>query len=151
MRSVGNFHPEWGHLYAPSSFSHSLLVATVAIAVGATASAAVVLSLGNNSLKEANVPSISARAPSVVLALEPDSATPDRPAAMDSPAPAWAETKADRGTGAAATERGPRVAVHIEREARDREHRGLSRRKARWWPLARLFAPSPRFRTLSAY
>ena len=45
MRSAGNFHPEWGYLAPVPSFMRNLRIALVATAVGATAGAAVVVSL----------------------------------------------------------------------------------------------------------
>lgn len=45
MRSAGNFHPEWGYLAPAPSFMRTARVALVATAIGATAGAAVVVSL----------------------------------------------------------------------------------------------------------
>jgi hypothetical protein len=45
MRSAGNFHPQWGYLAPAPSFLRSARVVIVATAVGATAGAAVVVSL----------------------------------------------------------------------------------------------------------
>lgn len=45
MRSAGNFHPEWGYLAPAPSFVRTLRVVLVATAIGATAGAAVVVSL----------------------------------------------------------------------------------------------------------
>jgi hypothetical protein len=45
MRSAGNFHPEWGYLFPANSFMHSLRIALVSIAIGATSGAVVVISL----------------------------------------------------------------------------------------------------------
>jgi hypothetical protein len=45
MRSAGNFSPEWGYLAPAPSFMRTARVVLVATAVGATAGAAVVLSL----------------------------------------------------------------------------------------------------------
>ena len=45
MRSAGNFNPEWGYLAPAPSFMRTLRVVLVATAVGATAGAAVVISL----------------------------------------------------------------------------------------------------------
>lgn len=45
MRSVGNFHPEWGYLAPAPGFLRTLRVAVVATAIGATAGAVVVVSL----------------------------------------------------------------------------------------------------------
>src|SRR5579859_3888973 len=45
MRSAGNFHPEWGYLAPAPSFMRTLRITLVATAIGATAGAAVVVSL----------------------------------------------------------------------------------------------------------
>lgn len=45
MRSAGNFHPEWGYFAPRPSFVRTLRIALVATAIGATAGAAVVVSL----------------------------------------------------------------------------------------------------------
>jgi hypothetical protein len=45
MRHAGNFSPEWGYLAPAPSFLHTARVAVVAVAIGATAGAAVVFSL----------------------------------------------------------------------------------------------------------
>jgi hypothetical protein len=45
MRSARNFHPQWGYLAPAPSFLRSARIALVATAVGATAGAAVVVSL----------------------------------------------------------------------------------------------------------
>lgn len=45
MRSAGNFHPEWGYLAPAPSFMRSVRIALVATVIGATAGAAVVVSL----------------------------------------------------------------------------------------------------------
>lgn len=45
MRSAGNFHPEWGYLAPRPSFVRTLRIVLVATAIGATAGAAVVVSL----------------------------------------------------------------------------------------------------------
>src|ERR1051326_7751249 len=45
MRSAGNFHPEWGYLAPAPSFMRTLRIALVATAIGASAGAAVVVSL----------------------------------------------------------------------------------------------------------
>ena len=45
MRCAGNFHPEWGYFAPAPSFMRTVRIAVVATAVGATAGAAVVVSL----------------------------------------------------------------------------------------------------------
>jgi hypothetical protein len=62
MRSAGNFSPEWGYLAPVPSFLRTARVVLVATAVGATAGAAVVLSLVDRPAAEANRTPIAARA-----------------------------------------------------------------------------------------
>ncbi|HEY1980934.1 MAG TPA: hypothetical protein VGH13_12690 [Xanthobacteraceae bacterium] len=91
MRSAGNFSPEWGYLAPAPNFMRTARVVLVATAVGATAGAAVVLSLverpGGSEATEvaahAIVTSVQAAtipttpAPSVpVAAVTPPAATP---------------------------------------------------------------------------
>jgi hypothetical protein len=61
MRPTGNFHSEWAPVQG-KSFHHAFFVASVACAVGATASAAVILSLVGSPVTESGIPSTSARA-----------------------------------------------------------------------------------------
>ena len=49
MRFAGNFHPEWGYLAPAPNFMRTARVVIVATAIGATAGAAVVLSLAERS------------------------------------------------------------------------------------------------------
>jgi hypothetical protein len=49
MRFAGNFHPEWGYLAPAPNFMRTARVVVVATAIGATAGAAVVLSLAEHS------------------------------------------------------------------------------------------------------
>ena len=49
MRFGGNFHPEWGYLAPAPNFMRTARVVVVATAIGATAGAAVVLSLAERS------------------------------------------------------------------------------------------------------
>lgn len=62
MRSAGNFSPEWGYLAPAPSFLRTARVVLVATAVGATAGAAVVLSLVDRPAAEANKTQIAAHA-----------------------------------------------------------------------------------------
>jgi hypothetical protein len=48
MRFGGNFHPEWGSLAPAPNFMRTARIVAVATAIGATAGAAVVLSLAGN-------------------------------------------------------------------------------------------------------
>jgi hypothetical protein len=49
MRFAGNFHPEWGYLAPAPNFMRTARIVVVATAIGATAGAAVVLSLAGRS------------------------------------------------------------------------------------------------------
>ena len=49
MRFAGNFHPEWGYLAPAPNFMRTARIVVVATAIGATAGAAVVLSLAERS------------------------------------------------------------------------------------------------------
>jgi hypothetical protein len=49
MRFAGNFHPDWGYLAPAPNFMRTARVVVVATAIGATAGAAVVLSLAERS------------------------------------------------------------------------------------------------------
>lgn len=55
MRFAGNFNPEWGYLAPAPGFIRTVRIAAVATAVGATAGAAVVLSLVDRPAAEQSV------------------------------------------------------------------------------------------------
>lgn len=59
MRSAGNFHPEWGYLAPAPSFMRTVRTLLVASAVGATAGAAVILSLAEHPGEEIAKTSVS--------------------------------------------------------------------------------------------
>ena len=77
MRSAGNFHPEWGYLAPAPSFLRTLRIALVATAIGATAGAAVVVSLVERPASGAADSSLAAHA--LVTSL-PVTATANKPA-----------------------------------------------------------------------
>jgi hypothetical protein len=57
MRSAGNFHPDWGYLAPAPSFMRTARIVLVATAIGATAGAAVMISLVPHSATDtANAP-----------------------------------------------------------------------------------------------
>ena len=62
MRSAGNFHPEWGYFAPAPSLRRTLRIAVVAMAVGATAGAAVVVSLVERPAADAGDTSIARHA-----------------------------------------------------------------------------------------
>jgi hypothetical protein len=149
MRSVGNFYPEWGHLAAPSTLRHSLFVTSVALAVGATASAAVMLSLVDSSAMQPRIVSTSAQ--TLVTKAEASGAsttTQDLPTAVEkNPPPAITGTIHDDAVTTAPTDAGHRAAVHIGRKAREHRRVVIQRRKTHRWQFARGFAPFPRDRS----
>jgi len=84
MRLIGNFYSEWAH--DRGNFHHTLLVTLVACAVGATASAAVILFLASSPITQPGAPSISPR-PIVRNASEPPKAAQDGPMVETTPSP----------------------------------------------------------------
>jgi hypothetical protein len=81
MRSAGNFSPEWGYLAPAPSFLRTARVVLVATAVGATAGAAVVLSLVDRPAADATKTQIAAHAIVTSVHATPAAAvTPSAPA-----------------------------------------------------------------------
>jgi hypothetical protein len=62
MRSAGNFHPDWGYLAPAPSFMRTARIVLVATAIGATAGAAVMISLVPHSATDAADAPIAAHA-----------------------------------------------------------------------------------------
>jgi hypothetical protein len=91
MRSAGNFHPEWGYLAPAPSFMRTARIVLVAMAIGATAGAAVIISLVQRPAADAADTSIAAHAlvTSVPVVDEPPvaSAPTDQPTLAQSPMP----------------------------------------------------------------
>src|ERR1700744_993994 len=89
MRSAGNFSPEWGYLAPAPSFMRTARVVLVATAVGATAGAAVVLSLVERpATGEATAVAAHAIVTSVQAAAIPATPAPSVPVAALTPPPA---------------------------------------------------------------
>jgi len=124
MRSAGNFNPEWGYLAPAPSFMRTLRVVLVATAVGATAGAAVVISLIDrpagtvdrtaSATAHAIVTSVqaapaAAAAPVKVTASLPEAAKP----AVAKPAPAVAAVSAPAPMQSAASEPAPAKSVAV--------------------------------------
>ncbi len=83
MRSAGNFNPEWGYLAPAPSFMRTARVVLVATAIGATAGAAVVLSLIDRPAAEGDkTASIAAHA--IVTSVQAATATTTPPASTAS-------------------------------------------------------------------
>jgi hypothetical protein len=83
MHSAGNFSPEWGYLAPAPSFGRTARIVLVATAIGATAGAAVVLSLVDRSTGPEPVP-VAARA--IVTGVQA-AAVPAAPQTGAAPAP----------------------------------------------------------------
>lgn len=91
MRSAGNFSPEWGYLAPVPSFMRTLRVVLVATAVGATAAAAVVLTLVDRPTGDADRTAAVAHA--IVTSVQAAPATIPPIATAGSTAPATAAAK----------------------------------------------------------
>jgi len=98
MRSAGNFHPEWGYLAPAPSFMRTARIVLVAMAIGATAGAAVMISLVQRPAADAANTSIAAHAlvTSVPVVDEPPvaAALTDEPALAQSPTPSPSQSAA---------------------------------------------------------
>jgi hypothetical protein len=90
MRSAGNFSPEWGYLAPAPSFMRTARVVLVATAVGATAGAAVVLSLVERPTASGEATAVAAHAivTSVQAAAAPTMPALSVPVAAVTPPPA---------------------------------------------------------------
>ena len=87
MRSAGNFNSEWGYLAPAPSFMRTARVVLVATAIGATAGAAVVVSLIDRPAVERDkTASIAAHAIVTSVQAAPASATPSPGSAAVAPA-----------------------------------------------------------------
>jgi hypothetical protein len=97
MRSAGNFHPDWGYLAPAPSFMRTARIVLVATAIGATAGAAVMISLVQHPATDAADAPIAAHAlvTSVpVVAEAPVAASPDEAVAAQAQAPAAPQMQA---------------------------------------------------------
>ena len=149
MQLVGNFHPGWGHVPAPSSLRHTLAVALVATAVGATAGATVVLSLVDYSPTEPEIPSFSERAlASKAKASEPTTAAKGQLTMEEIPPPTFAGTVNHNAIAVSPGEAGHHAAaLQVEQRAGDRGRVVPSRRKAHSRCFVYSFAPFPHFQS----
>jgi hypothetical protein len=110
MRSAGNFHPDWGYLAPAPSFMRTARTVLVATAIGATAGAAVMISLVQHPATDAAngpiaahalVTSVPVVAEAPVLIDEPVVAqTPAQPAAAATASPAVPQVQAAAPVGA---------------------------------------------------
>ncbi len=96
MRFAGNFNPEWGYLAPAPSFIRTMRIVLVAAAVGATAGAAVVVSLVDRPAAEESVAVRTLTRPTDSAAVTPAS-TASQAVQLQIPtnAPAWAQAKPD--------------------------------------------------------
>lgn len=83
MRSPGNFSPEWGYLAPAPSFMRTARIVLVATAIGATAGAAVVLSLIDRPAETPKIAAVTSRA--VVTSLPAATSVPAAPAVAAGP------------------------------------------------------------------
>ena len=101
MRSAGNFNSEWGYLAPAPSFMRTARVVLVATAIGATAGAAVVVSLIDRPAVERDkTASIAAHAIVTSVQAAPASATPSPGSAAVAPAAPVSVTTAVPATAA---------------------------------------------------
>jgi hypothetical protein len=164
MRLIGNFYSEWTHR---GNSHHTLLVTLVACAVGATASAAVILSLASSPITQPGVPPISPKAivrnvsasepakiaqeaPTVQTtpsseaimrntgASEVPKTTQDGPKIETTPRPAATSILADRDESVTQTEADHQSAVHSHQSRKHSRVRGTY-----WRRFAHDFLPKP--------
>jgi len=111
MRSAGNFHPEWGYLAPAPSFMRTARIVLVATAIGATAGAAVIISLVQRPTGDAANTSIAAHAlvTSVPVVDEPPmaAAPTDEPAVAQTPMPSSSQSAVATAAPPAATANPP--------------------------------------------
>ena len=88
MRSAGNFHPDWGYLAPAPSFMRTARIVLVATAIGATAGAAVMISLVQHPAADAPIAAHALVTSVPVVAEAPVSAPLDEPVAVQALAPA---------------------------------------------------------------
>jgi hypothetical protein len=98
MRSAGNFHPDWGYLAPAPSFMRTARIVLVATAIGATAGAAVMISLVQHPATDpANAP-IAAHA--LVTSLPVVAEAPVSTESVDEPAVTETTTAGQPGSNA---------------------------------------------------
>jgi len=87
MRSAGNFHPDWGYLAPAPSFMRTARTVLVATAIGATAGAAVMISLVQHPATDAANGPIAAHALVTSVPVVAEAPVPvDEPAVAQTPA-----------------------------------------------------------------
>lgn len=140
MRFTGNFYSEW----ANARGNHSLLVALVACAVGATAGGAVMLSLVGSPATQSGVSSISPR-PIVRNAgtSEANKTVQDQPTVETPPRSAAIDMASGRDKSATQPEADPQAEVHNHES---QKHGRVVSHEPHWRrPFAHAFSPLPRF------
>lgn len=89
MRSAGNFHPDWGYLAPAPSFMRTARTVLVATAIGATAGAAVMISLVQHPATDAANGPIAAHALVTTVPVVAEAPVPvDETAVAQTPTPA---------------------------------------------------------------
>ena len=116
MRSAGNFNSEWGYLAPAPSFMRTVRVVLVATAIGATAGAAVVLSLIDRPTTAEHDRTASITAHAIVTSAQaaPAAAAPapsSRPAALAAPVGVTTAVPATDAATAQAQSHGARCAA----------------------------------------
>jgi hypothetical protein len=141
MRAIGNFY-SWADVQGKSSH-HAFFVGSVACAVGATASAAVILSLVDSPVRESGIPSTSARA--IVRnagTFEAPKTVQDRPMVEAPLRPAVTETVSGRDEPVTQTGAGHQAGVHGEPQKHSRVV--IDSRKPYWRRFTHAFSPRAR-------
>lgn len=151
MRSAGNCHPQWGYLAPAPSFLRGARIVVVAAAVGATAGAAVVVSLLERPGADAET-SIAAHALVTGTPVAATQATPSGKgleAAATSPSSAPSTPPAPQAEAAAMSEsKSESKPASPARRSAGRRHRTASNRwqgenfwrKRRWRDNGRLYS-----------
>jgi len=144
MRFTGNFFSERAHLRGGSSF-YTLLVPSVACALGATVCGAVILSLVDSSTTQPGVSLISPRA--IVRnggTSEPTKTAQDRPT-VETPLPPAVTGVSGRDELVIQTKAERQAEVHSQQSRKHSQQRS----RGRYWQgrFARAFSPAPRFST----
>jgi hypothetical protein len=144
MGFSGNFHSGWTHVQR-DNFAHTLLVVLVSCAVGATAGAAVILSLVSSLIIQPRLPSISPRVTvRSISASETANIAQDRPTMEIPTPPAAFDVISDPEELVTQTEAGHQE----EHSHQSRKYsRVVVRSREHYWPRRFMhnFSQSPRF------
>jgi hypothetical protein len=142
MRAIGNFYSEWAPVQR-KGFHHAFFVGSVACAIGATASAAVMLSLVGSPVTVSGIPSTSVRA--IVRnadIFEAPKTVQDRPMIEAPLRPATTETASGRDEPVTQTEAVHQAGVHGDPRKHSRVV--IHSRKPYWGRFSHAVSPGPR-------